>query len=145
MEKELTDYKTSKLQKIKETEEKLGEYRSIHKDIKEGTISRFTKNTTLSTLKVLIYIFALISLIYGIFGEIEPWTRADYFFNGLFSAILFFIIGKIIKSLVENRKTVSKLSKLLDEVIKNMELTVAEEKKRYTHLVDEEIDIKHEK
>lgn len=140
------EIRKEKLQRIEETEKKITDYKGVYNVIKEGFISKLTKNSAIGVFKLIIYILALLFIVdafYALVADMNdlnaPMGRGYFFFVGLFMAGLFIIIGKALKSNIEKRNVIFKLSKLMEDVITYMDGSLKNEKERYEHFIDEQI------
>ncbi|MGD9707823.1 MAG: hypothetical protein AB7V07_09205 [Candidatus Delongbacteria bacterium] len=137
------EIRKEKQKRIEETEKKLNDYRTAYNSINEGTVTKFTKNSMIGLFKVIIYFLAIIFLFASVvvlFDDSimnEPTTQGEAFFSNLIFAILFIAIGKALKSNIEKRNVISKLSKLMEDVIAHMDGSLKNEKERYEHFIDE--------
>lgn len=144
-----------KLFKIQETEAKLRHYTEAYNSIKENVIIKFTKNSTSHLLRIVIGCCAILLLFVALIGffpeqfnslisslsdvqmdqEVKQ-SFADLKFFFLGSAILFWFVGYLLKINIQKRNSIYSLSKLLEEVMDNMEASVNDDKRKYEYFVD---------
>ena len=119
-------------------------YKNSYKEIKEGTVSRFAKNTTLGAFKVTTYFAVVLAFVISIlfFVEYNENSLDESKIAGIifiFIGLILFAFAKIIKSNIKKRNQISKLSKLLEDMVVFVENSNSEERKRFEYLLDEEI------
>ncbi|MDY0016377.1 MAG: hypothetical protein RBS89_00920 [Candidatus Delongbacteria bacterium] len=129
--------------KVIETEKMIAQYNVMYEEIKEGLVSRFAKNTTFVIFKMVNYFLSVFSFFISIllFYKYASQKCEDslyIFICFLALGLMFFAFGKIIKAIVSKRNQITRLSKLLEEMIFYMSNSSAEEKKRFEHFLDEE-------
>jgi len=156
-----------RLYRIQTTDQKIRKFKSIHDEIKEHLVIKFTKNASLNVIRLVLGLITLIFIGVSILyffpdklitfmeanGEIltqdeknEIYLDAD--FLGCMFLILSFIsiyIGYLLKKNIRSRNSIFKLNKLIKEVIEYMESTSYDEKRKYEFYVDNLQEIENQK
>lgn len=144
-----------KLYKIQVTEGKIRKYRKVYEDIRQNDTLPYSKNASSNLIRIMIGIlslgFFLLMLMsyfpYEIiqrleldFSQFEKINQDDFVqalsvlkYIFLFMALLFYALGRLIKKNAIKRNSIYQLSKLVDEVIDDMDLLVSSEKRRYEY------------
>lgn len=151
--------------KIQVTEGKIRKYKKVYEDIQKDAILPFSKNTSSYLARIILgmlsagfFLLMLMSYFpYEIiqrleldFSQFQKISQDDFVqflsvfkYVFLFMALHFYALGRLIKKSAQKRNSIYQLSKLVDEVMDDMDLLLSSEKRRYEYQREYSYEAEH--